>query len=90
VLNVAAQYLNSSRSTVAIVHVGGLIFLQILGVYVDSSLGTLVPARCVPLDLSVVNCTVVLHSGKSVRVIPLFNGRCSADTLSPLVGIRAC
>jgi hypothetical protein len=59
-----------------------------LGAYVDSS-GTLVPALRVPLDFSVVKCTLVLHSGTSGRVIPLFKGRCSADDLSPLIGVVA-
>jgi len=68
--------------------------------YVDSLLGTLIPALWVPLDFSVVKCTLVLHSGTSGRVIvyedfgsgrviPLFKGRCSADNLSPLIGIVA-
>ena len=63
-----------------------------LGAYVDSSLGTLIPALWVhllPLDFSVVKCTLVLHSGISGRVIPLFKRRCSADDLSLLIGIVA-
>ena len=75
---------------------GGLIIFRMLGAYVDSSLGTLIPALWVPLDFSVVKCTLVLHSGSSGRVIvyvdfgsgrviPLFQGRCSADDLSPLI-----
>jgi len=71
-----------------------------LGADVDSWLGTLIPALLVPLDFSVVKCTLVLQSGTSSsvivyedlgsgRVIPLFKGRCSADNLSPLIGIVA-
>jgi len=71
-----------------------------LGAYVDSLPGTLIPALWVPLDFSVVKCTLVLHSGisgrviiygdfGSGRVIPLFERRCSADDLSPLIGIVA-
>jgi len=59
------------------------------GAYVDSSLGTLITALWVPLGFSVVKCTLVLHSGTSGRVIPLFKGRCSADDLSPLNGVVA-
>jgi len=51
----------------------------------------------VPLDFSVVKCTLVLHSGTSgrvivyedvgsCRVIPLFQGRCFADDSSPIIG----
>jgi len=60
-----------------------------LGAYVDCSLGTLIPALWVPLDFSVVKCTLVLYSGTSGRVILLFKRRCSADDLSPLIGIVA-
>jgi len=60
-----------------------------LGAYVDSSLGTLIPALWVPLDHSVVKCTLVRHAGTSGRVIPLFKGCCSADDLSPLIGVVA-
>jgi len=70
---------------------GGLIIFRMLGAYVDSS-GTLIPALWVhlsPLDFSVVKCTLVLHSGISGRVIPLFERHCSADDLSPLIGIVA-
>ena len=79
---------------------GGLIIFRMLGAYVDSS-GTLISARWVhpsPLDFSVVKCTLVFHSGisgrvivyedfGSCRVIPLFQGRCSADDLSPQIGL---
>ena len=82
----------------AVYSLGGLIIFRMLGAYVDSSLGTLIPALWVPLDFSVVKCTQVLHSGTSGRVIvyedfgfgrviPLFKGCCSADDLSPLIGI---
>jgi hypothetical protein len=66
----------------------GFIIFRMLGAYVDF-FGTLVPALWVPLDYSVVKCTLVLHSGTSGRVIPLFKGRCSADDLSPLIGVVA-
>ena len=67
---------------------GGLIIFRMLGAYVDSS-GTLIPALWVPLDFYLVKCTVVLHSSTSGRVIPLIKGRCSADDLSPLIGVVA-
>ena len=70
---------------------GGLIILRMLGAYVDSS-GMLIPALWVhlsPLDFSVVKCTLVLYSGTSGRVIPLFKRRCSADDLSPPIGVLA-
>jgi len=71
-----------------------------LGVYVDSSLGTFILALWVHLsllDFSVVKCILVVYSGTSGRVIvyedfgsyrvnPLFAGRCSANDLSPLIG----
>ena len=77
-----------------------MLYLLSSGAYVDSLLGTLIPALWVPLDFSVVKCTLVLHSGTSGRVmvyedlgsgrvIPFFKGRCSADNLSPLIGIVA-
>ena len=47
---------------------GRLIIFGMLGAYDDSS-GTLIPAGRVPLDISVVKCTLVLHSGTSGRVI---------------------
>ena len=47
---------------------GRLIILWMLGAYVDSS-GMLIPALRVPLDISVVKCTLVLHSGTSGWVI---------------------
>ena len=83
----------------AVNSLGGLIIFRMLGAYVDSS-GTLIPALRVPLDFYVVKCTLVLHSSTSGRVIvyedfgsgrviPLFKGRCSADNLSPLIGIVA-
>jgi hypothetical protein len=82
---------------------GGLIIFRMLGAYVDSSLGTLIPALWVhllPLGFSVGKCILVRHSGTSGRVIvyedfgsgrviPLFKGRCSADDLSSLIGIVA-
>ena len=61
-----------------------------LGEYVDTSLGTFILALWVhlsPLDFSVVKCILVLHSGTSSRVIPLFKRRCSADDLSSLFGV---
>ena len=74
-----------------------------LGAYVDSSLGTHIPALWVhllPLDFSVVKWILILDSGTSGRVIvygdfgsgrviPLFKGRCSADDISLLIGIVA-
>ena len=82
---------------------GGLIIFRMLGAYVDSSLGTLITALWVhllPLDICVVKCIPILHSGTSGRVIvygdfgsgrvfPLFKGRCSADNLSLQIGIVA-
>ena len=65
---------------------GGLIIFRMLGAYVDSSVGTLIPALWVhllPLDFCVVKCILILHSGTSGSVIPLFKRRCSADDLSP-------
>jgi len=59
-----------------------------LGGYVDSS-ATVVPALWVPLDFCVVKCTLVLHSGTSCRVIPLFHGGCSADDISLLLVVVA-
>jgi len=73
-----------------------------LGRYVDSS-GTLIPALWVPLsllDFSVVKCTLFGHSGTSDRVIvyenfgsgrviPLFEGCCTASNSSLLIGIEA-
>jgi len=61
-----------------------------LGAYVDSSLGRFILALWVhlsPLDFSVVECILVLHSGISSRVIALFKRRCSADDISPLFGV---
>ena len=92
----------TSLRALAVNSPGGLIIFRMLGAYVDSS-GTLISARWVhlwPLDFSVVKCTLVLHSGASgrvivyedfgsCRVIPLFQGRCSADDLSPQIGIVA-
>jgi hypothetical protein len=83
--------LSTSLRALAVNSLGGLIIFRMLGAYVDSS-GTLISARWVhpsPLDFSVVKCTLVLHSGISGRVIPLFKGRCSADDLSLLIGIVA-
>jgi hypothetical protein len=83
--------LSTSLRALAVNSLGGLIIFRMLGAYVDSS-GMLISARWVhpsPLDFSVVKCTLVLHSGISGRVIPLFKGRCSADDLSLLIGIVA-
>jgi len=71
-----------------------------LGAFVDSFLLMLIPALWVPLVLSVVKCSLVLHSGTSgrvivyedlgcYRVIHLFTGRCSTDNMFPLIGIVA-
>jgi len=86
---------------------GGLIIFRMLGAYVDSSLGTLIPALWVDLSplsgcrwTSLSLSALCVHSGTSNRiivyedfgsgsVIPLFNGRCSADDLSLLIGIVA-
>jgi len=92
--------LSTSLRALAVISLGGLIIFRMLGAYVDSS-GTLISARWVhpsPLDFSVVKCTLVFHSGisgrvivyedfGSCRVIPLFQSRCSADDLSPLIGL---
>jgi hypothetical protein len=66
----------------------GLINFRMLGAYVDSS-ATLIPALQVPLDFSVIKCTLVLHSGTSGSVILLIKGRCSADDISTLFGVLA-
>ena len=68
---------------------GGLIIFRMLGACVDSS-GTLILALWVhlsPLDFSVVKCILVLNSGTSGRVIPLFKCHCIADELSPVFGL---
>jgi hypothetical protein len=92
--------LSTSLRALAVSTLGGLIIIQMLGAYVDSS-GTLITARWVhpsPMDFSVVKCTLVLHSGASgrvivyddfgsCRVITLFQGRCSAGDLSPQIGL---
>ena len=78
--------LSTTLRALAVNSLGGLIIFQMQGAYVDSSLGTLIPALWVhllPLDFCVVKCILILHSGTSGRVIPLFNRRCSADDLSP-------
>ena len=80
--------LSTSLRALAVNSLGGLIIFRMQGAYIDSSLGTLIPALWVPLDFSVVKCTLVFHSGISGRVIPLFKRRCSADDLS-LIGIVA-
>ena len=61
--------LSTSLRALAVNSLGGLIIFRMLGAYVDSSLGTLIPALWVPLDFSVIKCTLVLHSGSSGRVI---------------------
>jgi len=66
----------------------GLFSLSLWALAVNS-LGTLIPTLWVPLDFFVVKCTLVLHSGTSGRVIPFFKRRCSADDLSPLIGVVA-
>ena len=80
--------LSTSLRALAVNSLGGLIIFRMQGAYIDSSLGTLIPALWVPLDFSVVKCTLVFHSGISGRVIPLFKRRCSTDDLS-LIGIVA-
>ena len=83
--------LSTSLGALAMNSLGELIIFRMLGAYVDSS-GTLIYARLVhpsPLDFSVVKCALVLHSGIAGRVIPLFKCRCSADDLSPQIGIVA-
>jgi len=66
----------------------GFIIFRMLGAYVDSS-GTLVPTLRVPLDFSVIECPLVLHSGTSGRFILLVRGRRSADDLYPLIAVVA-
>jgi len=94
--------LSTSLRALAVNSLGGLIIFRMLGAYVYSSC-TLISARWVhqsALDFSVVKCTLVFHSSisgrviiygdfGSGRVIPLFERRCSADDLSPLIGIVA-
>ena len=80
--------LSTSLRAIAVNPLGGLVIFRILGAYIDSSLGMHIPALWVPLDFSVVKCTLVLHSGISGRVNPLFTRRCSADDLSR-IGIVA-
>jgi len=67
----------------------GLIIFWMLGSYIDSSVGTLIPVLWVPLGFSVIKCTLVLHSGTSGRVIPLFKHHCCANDLCPLIGVVA-
>jgi hypothetical protein len=69
--------------------VGGLIIFRMLGAYVDSSLGTHIPVLRVRLDFCGMNYILVLYSGTSGRVIPLFKRNCSADDLSLLIGAIA-
>ena len=76
----------------AVNSVDGLILFRMLGAYVDSSLGTLVPVVFVhlsPLDISVGMCNFVLHCDISGKVTPLTKHHCSADDLSCLIGIVA-
>jgi len=83
--------LSTSLQALAVNSLGGLIIFRMLDAYVDSSV-TLISARRAypsPLDLSVVKCTLVRHSGISGRVIPLFKRCCSADDLSPRIAIVA-
>jgi len=65
---------------------GELIIFQVLGECVDSS-DTLMPAFCVMLDFSVIECTVVLRSGTSSRVIPVCKRGYTANDLY-LIGIE--
>jgi hypothetical protein len=51
------------------------------------SSGTLIAALRVPLDFSVVQCTLVLYSGTSGRAFALFKGRCFTDGLFPVIGV---
>jgi len=81
--------LSTSLRALAVNSLGGLIIFRMLGAYVDSTLGTHIPALWVLLDFSVIKCTLVLHTGTSGRVIPLFKRHCSADDLSPLIGVVA-
>jgi len=76
------------RWALAVNPLGRLVIFQMLLVYVDCS-GTVIPALWVPLDFSVVECTVVLHSGTSGRVITLFKCRSSANFWSPPIGVVA-
>lgn len=66
-----------------------------------NSLGMLIPALWVPLDFTVVQCTLGLQSRtsgrvivdgdfRSGRVLPFFKGHSSADDSSPQIGIVAC
>jgi len=94
--------LSTSLRALPVNSLGGLIVFRKLGAYVYSS-GTLISARCMHpsgLDFSVVKCTLVFHSGisgrviiygdfGSGRVIQLFERHCSADDLSPRIGIVA-
>jgi len=81
--------LSTTLRALAVNSLGGLIIFRMLGAYVYSS-GMLISACWVhpsPVDFSVVKCSLVFHCGISGTVIPLFQRRCSADDLSPLIGI---
>jgi hypothetical protein len=81
---------------------GGLNIFWMLGAYVDSSLGTLIPALWVHYccwttpSLSALWSFIpappvgsLYEDFGSGRVIPLFPGRCSTDESSPLIGFVA-
>jgi len=83
--------LSTSFRVLAVNSLSGLIIFRMLGAYLYSS-GMLISARWVhpsPLDFCVVKCTLDFHSGISRRVILVFERCCSADDLSPLIGIVA-
>jgi len=71
---------------------GGLIIFWMLEGCDASCHDTVIPALSVHLllmDFYVVQSTLVLHSGTSSTIIPLFNSHCSAQDLSLLIGVVA-
>jgi len=78
------------HSALPVNSLSNLIIFRMLGVYVDSSLGTLIPTLWVHislLDFSVVECNLVLLSRMPSRVSSLFKRCCSADNFHHLNGI---
>ena len=65
----------------------GLIIFWRVGAYVDSAPSPLIPALGVPLDVSVLDCTLGLYSCTPVRVNTHFKHCCSVNNLSPLFGL---
>jgi len=70
---------------------GGYIIFQMPGSYVDFSctLNRFLRVHLSLLDFIVNKCTLILHSGTSIRAIPLFKRHCSAHAFTPLIDIVA-